>query len=307
MSLRRGHAAAFEGHSFALCLTHDVDRPYKSVQAPYLATRDRNLRHLRDLADGGRRYWRFADIMAIEDGFDARSAFYFLNEQRITDLPPHRWIDPRNWLRFTGHYRIRDPAIASQIRALHRGGWEIGIHGSFESATDPDRFRAEKRLLEEVLDAPVIGGRQHFLNLARPASWRIHRDAGLRYDASLGSSREYGFLHGYDVKRPFDDGFLVFPLTVMEVALRREGRDIADACRAIDELVDTAAETGAVMTALWHVRLFDPVDFPGYRYLYRYLLRRAAAADAWMGPPAAAAARIAQVSDRAHASPHRRR
>lgn len=282
--VRTGLAEGFGDHPFALCLTHDVDRPYKTVQAPYKALRERNGEHLRQLVSDASPYWQFEDIMAIESAFGVRSSFYFLEEKRLHDLPPHRWLRPRNWLRFTGYYRIHDPDITAIMRELASGGWEVGIHGSFESARDPERFAAEKQAIERALGEEVVGGRQHFLNLDRPASWRMHRDRGLAYDASLGSSTEYGFLHGYDVKRPFDDDFLVFPLTIMEVALVQGAASIEAAKAEIDRLLEEAARHGAIMTVLWHVRLFNAEEFPGYQELYRYLLERASAANAWIGP-----------------------
>lgn len=289
----------FEDATFALCLTHDVDRLYKTIQAPYLALRTGESRHLRELLTEARPYWCVRDIMELEESLDVRSSFYFLNEQRIVDLPLRRWLNPFNWLQFTGHYRITDPEVVDIIHRLDRGGWEVGIHGSYESFYNEDRFAHELDELEDVLESEIVGGRQHFLNLNIPNTWQIHREHGLQYDTSLGSSTTYGFDHGYDVRRPFDDDFLVFPLTVMEITLLAGGKSVESAKRAIDKLVEEAATNGAVMTALWHVRLFNEQDFPGYRQLYRYLIERATEAGAWIGPVAEAHRRITDApSDR---------
>jgi len=170
------------------------------------------------------------------------------------------------------------------IRRLNEGGWEVGLHGSFDSHSDRERLAYEKQKLERVLGDTVVGGRQHFLNLERPETWEYHREIGLQYDASLGSSTEYGFQHGYDVLRPFDDEFVVFPLTVMEVALV-EGTGNLDKARAeIDRLLSVAVEESAVMSVLWHPRLFNEVEFPGFKDLYRYFVLRADEHNAWIGP-----------------------
>ena len=291
----RGLPGEFGDAPFALCLTHDVDRVYKTVQAPFLTLRQRRMRHLRELLGDIRPYWCFDDIMEIEARYDARSSFYFLNEQHLFDLPPGRWLSPANWLQYTGHYRITDPRITDVIDRLDSGGWEVGIHGSYESYNDPDRFRMELASLERVLGSSVTGGRQHYLNLDIPATWRIHRNAGLQYDTSLGSSTRFGFHHGYDPIRPFNDDFLVFPLTAMEVSLRLEGQSLPEAKRSLDALIEEASENGAVMSVLWHVRLFNDQDFPGYRHLYEHLLERARSAGAWIGPVAEAHARLTGV------------
>jgi peptidoglycan/xylan/chitin deacetylase (PgdA/CDA1 family) len=171
------------------------------------------------------------------------------------------------------------------LRTLDDEGWEIGLHGSYRSQSDPDRLQYEKRALEDLLGARIIGGRQHYLHLQVPETWRHHARIGLRYDSSLGSSEEYGFQYGYRPIRPFGDEFVVFPLTVMEQALPDPGADSEAAWAACERLLQEAAENEAVMTALWHPRYFSESDFPGYRGLYERLLDRALEMGAWVGPP----------------------
>lgn len=272
-------------HPFALCLTHDVDRVYKTYQTVYYAIRERNPSHLRALCPGENPYWQFENLMALEDDLGVRSAFYVLSEQHLfRDRPVSDWVRPVNWKRYLGRYTLDDPAVADAVRTLDDGGWEIGLHGSFESYLDPDRLRTEKDALEAVVGHEILGGRQHYLNLDVPRTWRYHAEVGLKYDASLGSSTEFGFAHGYDVVRPFE-GFVVFPLTLMESTLPDVSTHPERAWAACELLLDEAADHGAVMTVLWHPRLFSEADFPGYKTLYRRLVERALEMDAWVGPP----------------------
>ena len=276
-----------EGYEFALCLTHDVDRPYKTFQSVYYAVTERDLSHLSSLAPGTEPYWQFDTVAAIEDRLGVRSAFYFLSEQRLfDDRPPGDWVDPVAWRLYAGRYALSDPAIADVVERLHRRDWEVGLHGSYESYADPERLKGEKATLERTLGHPVRGGRQHYLNLEVPDTWRYHARLGLRYDASLGSSDQYGFDHGYGVLRPFDDGFVVFPLTLMETALPDPGETPAAAWHVCESLLEEAATEGAVMTVLFHPRYFNGEEFPGYRTVYERLIRRAVEMDAWVGPPA---------------------
>ena len=274
-----------DGNECALCPTHDVDRPYKTYQALYAALSGDRLYHLSSLRSSVDPYWQFEEIMRLESELGVRSAFYFLNEPSLfATRGPGAWIRPANLLEHAGRYDPTDAEIASVVRRLDRGGWEVGLHGSFHSAADRDRLAAEKRALESVLGHPVLGGRQHHLKLAE-ATWDHHRDVGLRYDASLGSSSSVGFVHGYDPLRPFDDEFVVFPLTAMEVALPDPGDDAESARSVCADLVDEAAENGAVMTVLWHPRYFNDREFPGYRGLYRWTIQYALDSGGWVGPP----------------------
>jgi peptidoglycan/xylan/chitin deacetylase (PgdA/CDA1 family) len=286
---RRGRVTPVEipdGHEFALCLTHDVDRPYKTYQSLYYAATGRDARHLLDLLPGRNPYWQFETVMTLEDELGVRSAFYFLREQDLfRDKPMRTWLRPKYWQLYVGRYSLRDPAIREVIEALDRGGWEVGLHGSYESYRDPERLRQEKLALERVLGDQVIGGRQHHLNLDVPLTWRYQAGAGLRYDATLGSARTYGFQHGYGVQRPFDDSFVVFPLTLMELTLPDVGGTSGRAWRACERLLEEARENAAVMTVLWHPCYFSESDYPGYAALYRRLIERAQEMDAWVGPP----------------------
>jgi len=224
--------------------------------------------------------------MEIEDDLGVRSAFYFLSEQRLFgDRPPREWLTKRGWRLFAGRYSLSDPRIVELIEDLDDGGWEVGLHGSYESPTDRKRLMTEKRAVERALGEPIVGGRQHYLNLSVPETWQHHAAIGLKYDASLGSSDSYGFEHGYSIKRPFDDEFVVFPLTIMELALPNVETNIEAAWRECKRILEEAADNSAVMTILWHPRFFSELDFPNYTELYCRIIEYAQQLGGWVGPP----------------------
>ncbi|WP_337250843.1 polysaccharide deacetylase family protein [Halorussus caseinilyticus] len=279
-----GSPSAVADAEFALLLTHDVDRPYKTVQSLYHAIERRDPRQLRALLPGENPWWQFETIASLEASLGVRSAFYFLRERHLLERPPSDWFDPFYWIEHFGRYDPETPEIADLLERLHEGGWEVGLHGSYDAYDDRNRLRVEKETLESALGDEVRGGRQHHLNRG-PRTWEHHRSIGLRYDASPGSSETFGFDHGHLPLRPFDDEFVVFPLTVMEAALTDPGEDFETAWAECEGLLDEAAANDAVMSALWHPRLFTETDFPGYRRLYRRLIERALEMGAWVGSP----------------------
>lgn len=289
---RRERARRLPGDApFALLLTHDVDRPYKTWQAPYFALKNRRPAELLDLLPDHQPWWCFGDVAAIEREAGVRSAFYVLRERSLRERSPGDLLDPTYWVEALGRYNPDAPAVRAVLDSLADGGWEVGLHGSYDSYRQPDRLAEEKRLLDRLVDAEVVGGRQHHLNLDVPATWRAHRAAGLRYDTSLGSAARVGFEHGYGPLRPLDDDFLVFPTTVMDKALPDPGVAPDRARAVLADLLAEARENAAVMTVLWHPRTFDDGDFPGQAELYRWLVERAVDAGAWVGPPRDLAAR----------------
>jgi len=269
---------------FVLLLTHDVDRPYKSVQGLYHAVERRDPGQLRSLLPGTNPWWQFEEIADLEASLGVRSAFYFLREKHLLEREPGDWLDPFYWIEHVGRYDVEASEMRDLLARLDDGGWEVGLHGSYDSYDDPDRLQREKALLESALGGPIAGGRQHHLNRG-PETWRHHREIGLGYDATPGSSTEYGFDHGYEPLRPFDDEFVVFPLTLMEAALPDPGEQFDRAWAACADLLAEADDNDAVMTVLWHPRLFTERDFPGYRRLYRRLVETAIEMGAWVGPP----------------------
>jgi len=279
-------AHAESEYEFALCLTHDVDRPFKTpFHALYYTLRDRDTRHLDTLVSKTNPYWQFDDLIAIEESLGVRSALYFLSAQSLRELAVEGLLDPATYVELLGRYDVRTPAITNLIRTLDAGGWEVGLHGSYHSPTNRDRLRQEKSRIESVLGDEIRGGRQHYLHLSVPETWHHHRDIGLTYDCSLGSTTEYGFQYGYDVRRPFDDEFVVFPLTVMDQTLPDPETEFEETLTAVESLLDEAAANDAVMTALWHPRLFSDSDFPGHRRLYRTFVQSGLDRGAWVGPP----------------------
>jgi peptidoglycan/xylan/chitin deacetylase (PgdA/CDA1 family) len=285
--LRWWGVCSLDGHSFGLCLTHDVDRPYKRLyQALYYTIQDRDDRHLREYLAGKNPFWQFETITSLEDDLGVRSAFYFLNEPRLVESGPETLLDSATWIEKLGRYDVTDPTIAEVIRDLDAGGWEVGLHGSYHTARDRDRLRTEKERIEAVLGHAIAGGRQHHLRHANTKTWRHYRALGLQYDASLGSTTDYGFDGEYWVQHPFNDDFVLFPLTLMEQTLPDPGEQFDRAWDICESLLTEAAANDAVMTVLWHPRLFADEEFPGYRRLYRRLVETALDRGAWVGPPA---------------------
>ncbi|MBO4246977.1 polysaccharide deacetylase family protein [Halomicrobium sp. IBSBa] len=270
---------------FALCLTHDVDRPYKTYQSLYYTVAERDPSHLLDLLPWRNPYWTFEDIVSLEGSLGVRSAFYFLSEQSLfRDRSVSEWTDAESWRLYAGRYDLGDPDIAQLMSSLDDQGWEVGLHGSYESYREPSMLEREKQWLEETLGRAVRGGRQHYLNLERPTTWRYQRSMGLQYDASPGSSAEFGFQDGYLPFRPFDDHFVVFPTVLMECALPNPGEEYERAWAACRRLLDEACDHEGVMTVLWHPRYFSS-DYDGYTELYRELIECALDMGAWVGPP----------------------
>lgn len=270
---------------FALCLSHDVDRVYKTYQYIYEAVTRLDPDPIRGIFSMKNPYWQFERIMDVESSRGVRSSFNVLVEKRLSEQPWPMRLRKKGWQLFAGRYDVRTPEIASTLRVLDRNGWEIGLHGSYTSSEDPNRFAYEKDRIEAEIETEILGNRQHYWRLSRPETWRDLRAAGIKYDTSLGDSAELDSRHGYALLRPFEDEFVVFPWSVMDAAVMDSGDSMAAVKETCDRLLERTRDECGVLVLNWHQNVFNMRDYPGWTEIYAYLIERAQEMGAWVGPP----------------------
>lgn len=274
-------------YSFALCLSHDVDRLYKTYQYPYRAVTQRDPAELLGLLSPKNPYWQFERIMAIESRLGVRSAFNVLDEIKLRDRPKSEWLTKSGWMLYAGGYDITDQTVASTLEMLDTLGWEIALQGSYTSSENPARFGYEKQRIETVSGAELLGNRQHHWRLSPPETWQHLQDHGIKYDTSLGSSERMEFQHGHELIRPFDDDFVVFPWSLMDAAVMNSADDDREVWANAREVLETTKENRGVLVADWHQRVFYDDEFPGWGDVYRRLIETAQDMGAWVGTPGA--------------------
>ena len=99
-------------------------------------------------------------------------------------------------------YRIEDRAAQEAIRMALAAGGEIGLHGSFETGSDPGAFATERARLQRASGQAVNGVRQHFLRMRPGATQERMEAAGFSYDATWGFADINGFRLGLAVPAP---------------------------------------------------------------------------------------------------------
>jgi peptidoglycan/xylan/chitin deacetylase (PgdA/CDA1 family) len=270
------------GARFAVALTHDVDtlirwtrKGIRGASGDLRRSVDRRrygsaLQHARALAGVPvhklRRTdpnWQFDRIFRIEGARGLQSTFFLLagHNHRADGASPETYE------------RLR-PRL---VEVLQEGGGEIGLHGTYTAADDPERLAVEKGRLEE-LAGPVHGHRYHYLRIDPPANLIPLVELGFRYDTSLGFADRPGFRAGiahpfqpWDFEREEPLPLVEIPLAVMDATLSEErylGLPVAAAERMILDLVDWASLYGGGFAVLWHSDRFDPGTSRGWDRLY---------------------------------------
>jgi hypothetical protein len=256
---------------FHVCLSHDVDRTKKTFQ--FLTHFLRSLKNRQFKAAiyqiesvfQESHYWCFEKIMEAERKLGLRSTFFFLNETY-----PFNPLRLSSWRFALGYYDLFDPKLQAVIRELDRQGWEVGLHGSFNSFKDIELLRKEKSDLEGILGHAVLGIRQHYLNLDQH-TWTRQAEAGFLYDASFGFTRDIGFKDNkfHPFKPILDRNFFVMPLALMDGCVMRKRDPLSEAINVIN----LADEKGACLVLNWHQERFNEKEFPGWMDIYLHLIK----------------------------------
>jgi len=252
-----------------VALTHDVDRTRKTYQyithpLKYLSSMNiKGLSNQIRTLKSSNTYWGFDKIIEIEKQLNLRSTFYFLNETIPFDL-----FTPSNWKLSLGRYNIKNPKITNIIKYLDKNGWEIGLHGSFNSFVNIDLLKKEKEDLEEIIGHDIVGIRQHYLNLVEE-TWTYQKRVGFKYDTSYGFCNRIGFRENkYNPFSPFDDYFKVFPMVIMDTPFVFSKTKWND----LEQIVATSLEQNSILVINWHTNYFDENEFPNYKSDYIKIL-----------------------------------
>jgi len=280
------------GAPYAVCLTHDVDevrKTYQHLTSPpkyaALGQFSKAFRYVQnsisDLSSGRDPYWAFEELIRLEDELGVKSSLYFLEETGKFTLK-----DLKSFFLTARRYEFTEPKIAAMIRRLDAGGWDVGVHGSYNSYDNPEMLKAEKAKLEAVLGHPVTGIRQHHLNFKNPETWRAQEAAGLKYDCTLGFKDKPGFR--WATCNPFTPldpttktpiNITAIPTTIMDTPLFYTKKDPAE---TIGRIQDTVKRHGGVLTMLWHHAVFNEREFPGWTNNYEMAIRKAQVDGAWI-------------------------
>lgn len=274
-----------------LWLSCDVDAPYTpGARGPWQALRQA-ASHLKNdrsamlatrsllaaaAAPFGHTRWdpfdTFDYLLPQLAGAGQRATFYFI----AVDRP--RGPD--------GVYSLEEPRIQRLLAKIVAAGHEVGLHGSYHSADDPARLRAEAARLREAVAR--AGGRQsewparqHYLRWVTPRTARHLAAAGFASDSTLAFADAPGFRCGtchtyplWDLEQGCELPLLERPLVAMDASVTTRsylGLGFGEAAfEAFDAVARSCRRFGGEFSVLWHN---SNLALPGARALFERLLR----------------------------------
>jgi len=280
------------GKKFAVCLTHDVDRVKKTYQ--YFTrffrflSRFQIMKAINEIKNSlvlldkieNNPYWGFERLIELENQYGVKSTFFFLNEYGKVKL-----FDRQTWKLYLGRYSLKSPDIVKIIKRLDSDGFDIGLHGSYNSFLNKNLLKTEKYDLECVLGKEINGIRQHYLNLEIPKTWLIHEELGIKYDLTYGYRNRDVFdnTHYYPFFPFYKSSFLVIPLSIMDSDLTSNNIDLNDnVWEECVGMVNNVENIGGVLTLNWHQERCNDMEFANNFSLYEDILKMCLEKDAWI-------------------------
>lgn len=297
-----------ENKRSAICLTHDID--YASRRSFGVAGRKAigagaalaagNTRRARRRAvesvgflRGGSHspHWMIDGFAEIEEQAGVRSAFYVMPNQQVRVMEGGR---P------TRRYLPDHPEVRALLQRLADGGWELGLHTSYDAHESRSGISRDVQILRSALPflSSTLGARSHFLRFDVERTWSEEASAGIAYDSSLGWSEGWGFRSGSMWPyRVFDRAagsalpIWEFDLHLMDSAIAAES-EFKD---GVASVVSRAKQHGGAATLLFHPSPPGDLSVRETLDLYRGVVERVAAdPELWVARPIDVMARLEQ-------------
>lgn len=159
-------------------------------------------------------YWCFDYWEELEQRHNVKSTFYIYVKDGRKNL--------KSWLIDPSYDIKTNMKLQKKLKELYRNGFQIGLHGSYDSAQDFEKLKREKDILEQLLGIKVIKTRQHWLNYYESMTPKFHERLFM-YDSTLGWNDRIGFRSGcaslyspYDFENEKVYMYQVIPQIVMD-------------------------------------------------------------------------------------------
>ncbi|PIV82662.1 MAG: hypothetical protein COW52_12370 [Nitrospirae bacterium CG17_big_fil_post_rev_8_21_14_2_50_50_9] len=214
-------------------------------------------------------YYGFDDILKIAKQNDFRPVFFL-----FAKLPQGNKLGPLQRLRFLNpNYSLENHDLSRAMKAITEANAEIGLHGSYMSADDPDLLTAEKEYLEHKTGHACQSIRQHYLNIYGRISHEIYSRIGIQVESTCGFISENGYL--CSTTRPFyavlpghgQNQVIVLPMVFMDaVPLYFRPENTAEVFAQLRKTLHWLKQFNGFAAFNFHQRVIS--CFPEYKKLY---------------------------------------
>ena len=222
-----------------------------------------------DIKRGKKRdpYDTFDEIMDISDEFNLKSHFFFMSGGTTN--------------KYDNRYDIYDNSVKETIENIKKRGHIIGIHPSYNAYNNSEQFKLEKASLEEVNQAPISCGREHYLRFEIPKTWQLWEDNGLEWCSNLAYPKKSGFrtgscypYHPFNILTRESLTIMEHPLIMMEATFIEEGKNPKKVTEMIDYYLKIVKKYNGEFVLLWHNASFNQHSLKAYSPIYKETIKK---------------------------------
>ncbi len=286
---------------YAVVLSHDVDvLPFRDITVPlyqiinafslrgFIAKLSLMKNSLMDmlLSPSSITDWQLSYWLDKEKEYNLYSTFFVagntINRQRS---------DPSYWLSSKVIHNGQEWRLSDVVKSFEDMGWEIGLHGSYNSYQDENLLGKERDLLIKQTGCKIIGVRHHCLRFDVRKTWSVHENLGFTYDTTLGYNEINGFRAGiafpftpYDIYNGCEYNLLELPMSIMDGSFFCDYGEKLDAQKAIircEKITNAVKETGGMLVVNFHPNFCATTHADSWK-LYEYILKHATESGAWV-------------------------
>jgi hypothetical protein len=153
----------------------------------------------------------------------------------------------------------KNKALRNLVKDLNKTG-TVGLHPSYLSNSDVSILKAEKAMLEDILQEKVSKSRQHYIKISLPKTYQNLISLGISEDYSMGYPSVSGFRAGtstpfyfYNLQEEEISSLKVFPFvfmdTTLKVYLKKRSKDIIPCLKPYIEVVK---QYGGCLSFIFH-------------------------------------------------------
>jgi len=232
-------------------MSHDVDWRRQGAPVDHILKRkDRFEEGLLENMLEKNPYYNIPEYMDLEEKFGIRSTFFF---RTIYE---------------DGNYEDYE----DDIRALIKGGWEVGLHSAPSSINDIHKIHDEKLKLESMAKTIVQANRVHYLVFNKDLPQKLE-SLGFRYDSSVRHSKDR--INESEMGYFMLGNLVEFPITLMDAYMftfmKLRENQVVPAFKRTLNYGRNLKRNFNIITVIWHDNVLQMIGGRMYKKVLEYL------------------------------------
>lgn len=214
--------------------SHDLDYITKTVQLRFKQTAFNGLNTLKSISSenflkkglktisflfSNPSYWCFDFWINLEKKYKATSVFYIYAKHQRQKQGTKCF---KSWIIDPSYDISNNIYLQNKLKSMIDNGFKIGLHGSYNSATDSKLLELEKDKLDRALEIKTTKTRQHWLNFSETHTPKMHEKL-FKEDSTIGWNDRPGFRAGicspfspYNHKEEKPFNYIIIPQILMD-------------------------------------------------------------------------------------------